>query len=302
MMNESAILQKLKSKSKNKGLPFQLILRLFCQEEFLRRLSFSSYKDKLILKGGLFLFSYSGYESRPTMDIDFLARNLSNNRDEMKKVIELIISEESVNIFVDFEVKSVEDIAEMKAYHGVRLKLIATIANTKTPFDIDIGIGDVVVPDVKSITVPTQLEGFNPPVLASYSLESTIAEKLEAMFARMETSSRMKDYYDIFFLASNYDFNGEILREAIQKTFKQRNTVCDLISLKRIEGMWENSNMQKRWDAFTKKSLGRGLEYRDIIKVIVEFVEGPITSIENEQGYKQQWLSSDLSWYGEPYT
>ena len=95
MINERLILQKLRSKATSKGMPFQLVLQLFCQEEFLRRLERSEFKNKLILKGGLFLFSYSGFESRPTMDIDFLARHLSNDREEMKKVID------SINSFSD---------------------------------------------------------------------------------------------------------------------------------------------------------------------------------------------------------
>jgi len=86
MNTEKSTLQKLKNKARSKGIPFQLMLQLFCQEEFLRRLERSAYNDRLILKGGLFLFSYSGFESRPTMDIDFLALHLSNDQEDMKKI------------------------------------------------------------------------------------------------------------------------------------------------------------------------------------------------------------------------
>ncbi len=236
-----------------------MILQFFCQEEFLRRLEKSDYKDDLVLKGGLFLFSYSGFEGRPTMDIDFLAKNISNDREVMTKVIETIISEITENSFIEFTIRLTENIAEMKAYHGVRIKVMAVIGNTKTPFDIDIGIGDIVIPSVSEILIPTQLDGFKPPVVTSYSLESTIAEKLEAMIDRMETTSRMKDYYDVYYLAQNYDFEGgKFLSEAIKQTFEKRNTACNLESLERIMDMHNNTEMLQRWIAFTKKKSGNG--------------------------------------------
>lgn len=264
MSKERGILQKLKSRAKSKGLPYQLILQLFCQEEFLRRLSESEYRNKLILKGGLFLFSYSGYESRPTMDIDFLARELSNDRNEMEKVIEEILQVQTENDFISF--------------------------------DIDIGVGDVVVPEIKTINIPTQLKEFQQPIIASYSLESTIAEKLEAMFDRMELSSRMKDYYDIFYLASNYDFNCTILKEAIEKTFEKRATVCSRESLERISKIHTDPGMSQRWQAFTKRSLGVQLEFELVTQLIYQFAKTPIISIEEEGTDSSVW-SKDMKSY-----
>lgn len=73
MMNiTKSVLQKLKNKSQNSGLSFQLLLQLFCQEEFLRRISYSEFQNKLLLKGGLFLYLITNFESRPTMDMIFL--------------------------------------------------------------------------------------------------------------------------------------------------------------------------------------------------------------------------------------
>lgn len=299
MINERMILQKLKSKATSKGIPYQLLLQLFCQEEFLRRLERSEFNDKLILKGGLFLFSYSGFESRPTMDIDFLARHLSNDKEEMKKVIDRICQISTENEFVQLEIRAIENIAEIKAYHGVRLKMVATIANTKTPFDIDIGLGDIIVPSVNEVEIPTQLDGFVSPKVASYSLESTIAEKLEAMFDRMETTSRMKDYYDIYYLASHYDFEGEILKEAISRTFTNRGTDCTMSSLNRIATMNMESNMLNRWKAFTKKSLAVSLDFEIVIQLIITFIEPLIHSIEEDKEMKKRWSKNHLNYIGK---
>lgn len=289
MNREKIILQKLKSKATSKGMPFQLMLQLFCQEEFLRRLDRSEFHNLLILKGGLFLFSYSGFESRPTMDIDFLAQQLSNDEGEMENIINSISQVKTENEFIRFEIKSTEVIAEMKAYHGVRLKMLAMIANTKTPFDVDIGIGDIIVPAANEIEIPTQLEGFIPPKVASYSLESTIAEKLEAMFDRMETTSRMKDYYDIYYLASHYDFDGSILMEAISQTFTNRGTDCTTRSLNRIALMYMDSSLINRWKAFTKKSLAVSIYFEDVIQLIITFIEPLISSIEEGKMINKRW-------------
>ncbi len=296
MTNEKIILQKLKSKAATKGMPFQLMLQLFCQEEFLRRLERSEYKEKLILKGGLFLFSYSGFESRPTMDIDFLALHLSNDKDEMKIVIKSICQVTTENDFIKIDIKSTENIAEMKAYHGVRLKMLATIANTKTPFDVDIGLGDVIVPSVNEVEISTQLDGFIPPRLASYSLESTIAEKLEAMFDRMETTSRMKDYYDIYYLACHYDFEGRILMEAIRQTFLNRGTDCTMGSLKRIAVIYKDSNMINRWTTFTNKTLGVTLNFEIVVHLIIEFIEPLVHSIEEGSLILKNWNKDYLKY------
>ena len=56
----------------------------------------------------------------------------------------------------------------------------------------------------------------------TYSIETTVAEKTDAILSLMEFSSRMKDYYDIYYLANKFDFEGEVLAEALKKTFANR--------------------------------------------------------------------------------
>jgi len=230
------------------------------------------------------------------MDIDLLAREVSNDQNDIRRLIKEIINTESENDFVSFEIKTAENIAQQKAYHSVRIKIIAMIANTKTPFAVDIGIGDVIVPNENYLQLQTQLEGFSSPKLLSYSLESTIAENLEAMFDRMETTSRMKDYYDIFNLASNYNFDGDILKNAISQTFINRGTPCDLISLERVSLMYKNDDMQKRWVTFTKKSLGIDLSFNEVIDVIVRFVIEPINAFVEDTILDKVWLYEQLEY------
>lgn len=102
---------------------------------------------------------------------------------------------------------------------------MARIKNTRTPFSIDFGVGDVIVPKQEKRKIPTQLDNFPAPTVNTYSLETTIAEKIDAILSLMEFSSRMKDYYDIYYLANRFDFDGATLTKALKKTFENRGHV-----------------------------------------------------------------------------
>ena len=196
------VLARLKNKAAESGRTYQLCLQLFCQEEFLRRLEKSRYADNLILKGGLFIYSVTNFDSRVTVDVDFLLREVPNTPEKLKPVLEEIIRTSTGNDFVRFEIKEIAPIAVVKKYAGIGVSLVARIKNTRTPFSIDFGVGDVIVPKQEKRKIPTQLDNFPAPTVNTYSLETTIAEKIDAILSLMEFSSRMKDYYDIYYLAT----------------------------------------------------------------------------------------------------
>ncbi len=110
----SSILARLKNESKKKGVSLQQIINLFCQEEFIRRLSKSTYKDNVILKGGFLLYSISNFTGRPTIDADFLLINYSNDLDRIKKLVDEVISSSNKNEFVELNIKNLEVIGELK--------------------------------------------------------------------------------------------------------------------------------------------------------------------------------------------
>ena len=229
----ASVLARLKNKSKKKGRSYQLCLQLFCQEEFLRRLEKSKYSENLVLKGGLFIYSVTDFDSRVTVDVDFLLRRVPNTPEQLKKVLEDIISTPTGNEFVTFEITGIAPISVTKKYAGIGASLVARIKNTKTPFSIDFGVGDVIVPNQEKRRIPTQLEDFVAPTVNTYSLETTIAEKIDAILNLMEFSSRMKDYYDIYYLANKFDFDGAILTEALRKPLKIVATYLLLSNLNR---------------------------------------------------------------------
>ena len=216
----ASILARLKNKASESGRSYQLCLQLFCQEEFLRRLEKSRYAENLVLKGGLFIYSLTDFDSRVTIDVDFLLRQMPNTPEQLEAILNEIIATETGNDYISFKIKNVVPIALEKKYAGIGASLVATIKNTRTPFSIDFGVGDVIVPRQEKRRIPTQLDNFEAPVVNTYSLETTIAEKIDAILFLMEFSSRMKDYYDIYYLANKFDFDGATLTEALRKLLR----------------------------------------------------------------------------------
>lgn len=269
----ASVLTKLKNKAKESGRSYQLCLQLFCQEEFLRRLENSRYANNFVLKGGLFIYTLTEFESRVTMDIDFLLQRLPNTPQQLKTVIEEIILTDTGNDYISFEVRNIQPIAVAKKYAGITASLMAKIKNTKTPINIDFGVGDVIIPRQEKRAIPTQLAEFEKPVVNTYSLETTIAEKIDAILDLMEYSSRMKDYYDIYYLSKHFEFDSEILSEAMRKTFANRNHSFSKEQFDQVMQFGTNPEMKKKWHFFARKININDIDFEEVMREIKEFLE-----------------------------
>ena len=292
----SSVLARLKNKAKESGRSYQLCLQLFCQEEFLRRLEKSKYVDNLVLKGGLFIYSLTEFDSRVTVDVDFLLKRIPNTPEQLRKVVEDIIAVETGNDFVTFEIKDVAPIAVAKKYAGIGVALNGKIKNTRTPFSIDFGVGDVIVPKQEKRRIPTQLDDFVAPVINTYSIETTVAEKIDAILSLMEFSSRMKDYYDIYYLSHKFDFEGKVLYEAIGKTFTNREHDFTFEQFKQIMTFDSDDGMQKKWKAFTKKIDVEMEDFSAILQSINKFLLEPYTAVINGTIFEKQWVANQGGW------
>lgn len=292
----SSVLARLKNKSKESGRSYQLCLQLFCQEEFLRRVEKSKYAENLVLKGGLFLYSITNFDSRVTVDVDFLLRSMPNTPEQLEAILNEIIAEDTGNDFITFEIRSVTPIAVAKKYAGIGASIIARIKNTKTPFGIDFGVGDVIVPYQEKRKLPTQLPDFNSPTVNTYSIETTIAEKLDAILSLMEFSSRMKDYYDIYYLANKFDFDGTTLTEALKKTFANRNHNFTIEQFRQMIEFDSDDAMQKKWKAFVKKINIKTDDFEIVLKTIKNFLLYPYVSATEGSVYKKLWEASTNEW------
>lgn len=273
----ASVLARLKNKAAESGRSYQLCMQLFCQEEFLRRVEKSRYADNLVLKGGLFLYTLTNFDSRVTVDVDFLLRQMPNTPEQLQAVLEEIIATDTGNDFITFEIKSVEPIAIAKKYAGIGASMIARIKNTRTPFSIDFGVGDVIVPQQEKRTIPTQLPDFEAPTVNTYSLETTVAEKLDAILSLMEFSSRMKDYYDLYYLANHFEFDNAVLAEAMRKTFANRGHHFTVDQFEQVTGFDSDEAMQKKWKAFVRKIDTETDDFSTVLKTIKAFLTEPFT-------------------------
>ncbi len=292
----ASVLARLKNKAAESGRSYQLCLQLFCQEEFLRRLEKSKYAENLVLKGGLFIYSLTDFDSRVTVDVDFLLRQMPNTPEQLKTVLEEIIATPTGNDFITFEIKDVAPIAVAKKYAGIGASVVARIKNTKTPFSIDFGVGDVIVPKQEKRKIPTQLSDFDAPTVNTYSLETTIAEKLDAILSLMEFSSRMKDYYDIYYLANKFDFDGATLTEALRKTFENRGHSFTVEQFEQVMGFDRDGSMQKKWKAFVRKIDTKTDDYGTVLKTIKIFLTKPFAATVENKEFIQQWSAYSGKW------
>ena len=292
----ASVLARLKNKAQISGRSYQLCLQLFCQEEFLRRLEKSKYSDNLVLKGGLFIYTLTDVDSRVTVDVDFLLRQMPNTPEQLKTVLEEIIATPTGNDFITFEIKDVVPIAVAKKYAGIGASIVARIKNTKTPFSIDFGVGDVIVPKQEKRKIPTQLSDFDAPTVNTYSLETTIAEKLDAILDLMEFSSRMKDYYDIYYLANKFDFDGGTLTKALKKTFENRGHAFTIEQFEQVMAFAENDAMQKKWKAFCRKIDTKTDDFNTVLKTIKEFLIEPFIAAVENIDFTESWSASSGKW------
>ncbi len=292
----ASVLARLKNKAKESGRSYQLCLQLFCQEEFLRRLEKSQYAENLVLKGGLFIYSVTAFDSRVTVDVDFLLRNVPNTPEQLQTVIETIISTPTGNDFVTFEIKDIAPIAVAKKYAGIGVSLVARIKNTKTPFSIDFGVGDIIVPKQEKRKIPTQLDGFTEPTVNTYSLETTIAEKIDAILSLMEFSSRMKDYYDIYYIANKFDFDGATLTEALRKTFENRGHTFTVEQFELVMAFDNDEAMQKKWKAFVRKIDTKIDDFSTVLKTIKTFLSEPFIAAMEYKELAKQWSVRNGGW------
>ena len=292
----ASVLARLKNKAKESGRSYQLCLQLFCQEEFLRRLEKSKYAENLVLKGGLFIYSLTDFDSRVTVDVDFLLRKIPNTPEQLKVVLEEIIATRTGNDFISFEIKDVSPIAIAKKYAGIGASMITQIKNTRTPFGIDFGVGDVIVPKQKKRKIPTQLADFEAPTVNTYSLETTVAEKLDAILSLMEFSSRMKDYYDLYYLANKFDFDGATLTEALKRTFENRGHHFTIEQFEQVTAFGRDDAMRKKWKAFCRKIDTKTDDFDTVLRTIKAFLTKPFYAVVKNSQHDEQWSAQNNFW------
>lgn len=289
---EASVRQRLLNKAKNDVRPFNEMLQYYAMERFLYRLSQSAHAERFILKGALMLRAWCSPEIRPTMDIDMLGRT-SNEEGSIIAKIKDVISVDSAPDGLIFDLNSIraETITEDADYEGIRVRFLGNLDNARVHMQIDIGFGDIVHPEPVEMELPTILESPAPRLLC-YSRESAIAEKFEAMLKLGELNSRMKDYYDIWLLSRQFDFDGKELTEAIRLTLEHRGTTLPEVIVSFAQEFIDAKQVQ--WTAFHKR-LGQEhvpADFGEVVAAVEAFLKPVVSAQMSGTQTPYQWSAS----------
>ncbi|MCW8961338.1 MAG: nucleotidyl transferase AbiEii/AbiGii toxin family protein, partial [Ignavibacteriaceae bacterium] len=249
-------------------------------------------RSQFILKGAFLLMTNRISKFRPTKDIDFLGLSVSSDVKDctvMIKEIAEINTDDGVEFIADkIEGKKIKEGAD---FDGVRIKVPYKMDTIKGYFSIDIGFGDKITTGPYEIDYPTLLD-FPSPKIFVYSFDSAVAEKFEAIVKLNFVTSRMKDFYDLNFIAENNSFNRTVLREAIIETFENRGTNLEDKYIVFDKAFKNNQQKQTQWESFIKlNKLDLKISFNDVVTRIQSFIE-PIF----DEKTKTRWNSKKWQW------
>jgi len=268
-----SIRTKLLNVAKKENVFYQTILTRYFQERLLYRMSQSRYRNNFYLKGGALMYAYERFAARPTLDIDFLGNNISNEGTSIIAAFKEICSVpfEEDGVIFDVEHITAQNITEFKDYHGIRLSIPVKMDSIAQVLTMDIGFGDVVTPSPVNLDFPILLEHLPCANILAYSLETVIAEKMHAIIDLADQSSRMKDYYDLHRILKEEKYDPEVLQEAIIRTFENRHTPYDENTMFFRKDFGINQQMEARWKAFMRKiTKATDLSFSEVVGFIQE--------------------------------
>jgi predicted nucleotidyltransferase component of viral defense system len=272
----ASVRQRLLNLATERKEDFGLVLTRYGLERFLYRLSVSPHRDSFVLKGALLLQLWTAETYRPTRDLDLLRRGVSNT--SYRKIFSEVCSQKVADDGLTFlpDTIRVERIRDDEAYEGVRVRVEARLGKVRVALQIDVGLGDAIVPGPEELEYPTLLK-FPAPRLHSYSKESVVAEKFEAIVKLGMANSRMKDFYDLWVLAQRFEFRSITLAAAIRATFERRRTTLPSSSpLALRPDFYDLPTKQTQWRAFLRKSGLRGDSSLQKIILIIEMFVMPV--------------------------
>lgn len=275
MINIESIKAKIRNLAKNNNLSSQEVLQMFLFERFLERLSKSDYKSNFVIKGGFLVSSLIGINNRTTMDMDSTIKGIPLTEENITKVVNSIINIE-VNDGIQFEIKDVNYIRENDEYENFRVSLVASIGKTKNLMKLDLTTGDAITPREIEYSYPCIFHEKNIEVLA-YPIETIIAEKYESIIKRNITTTRMRDFYDLYTLYNlkKDKIDIDILSTAIKRTSSKRESSQIMkISEEIIEDIQNDPYLKELWDVYVNENKYIGdLSFDNVVDVITIICE-----------------------------
>ena len=260
-------------------------------ERFLYRLSTTPHRARFVLKGALMLHVWDAPLARATKDLDLLG-HLENSLENLERVVREVCTADVDLDGMAFDPATVkaERIKEDADYEGVRVRFVGLLGKARVAMQIDVAFGDVVTPGAVDITYPALLD-FPAPTLSGYPRETAVAEKFQAMVYLRTLNSRMKDFYDVWLLASQFAFDGALLAKAISATFANRATAIDVAPIAFTPDFTEQASTQAQWTAFRKKLPHAECpeSLSEVVPVLADFLLPIARACESLESFDQRW-------------
>jgi hypothetical protein len=292
----ASVRARLLNLARERGEPFERLAARYALERLLCRLGQSVHQKQFILKGALLFPLWSSASSRPTQDLDLLGQGdstIARLEQVFRELCCELVEEDGIRFQAD-TIRGIQ-IREDQVYEGVRISLVAELAEARLRLQVDIGFGDVVTPAPEEAEYPTILD-YPAPRLLVYPRETVIAEKFQAMVVLGIANSRMKDFYDIRVLARSFSYQGELLCQAIRATFDRRRTlVPPSPPLALTRAFFEDRTKQEQWRGFLHRSRLEATEssFADVVGCLREFLIPPMVALARDEPF-------DLAWTGAP--
>lgn len=286
-----SIRQRLLNQAKQRNHTLDELVQYYAMERLLYRLSISTYAENFVLKGALLLRVHSVDLSRITRDIDFLGRNVSNAPMALLQVFKdaLSLTVEEDGLRFDLDHIETSEIKKDADYKGIRLIFRGTLDSIKFRIQADIGFGDIVHPSPLWIEYPVLLD-HQVPVLLGYTKESAVAEKFHAIVVLDRINTRLKDFYDIWFLAQHFSFQKSAVALALEKTFQNRKTALPTELPFSFTTTWiQDTARQSQWKAFLKKNRLEVVSLQDVVSCIERFVLPVLESLARSEKEEATW-------------
>jgi predicted nucleotidyltransferase component of viral defense system len=287
----ASVKARLGSKARELGKPVEYMYLHYGIERFLYRLSQSSYADNLILKGGLAFLTFDASFPRPTRDIDFLGfgdRDIATFENIVREICEVPVDRDDGLTF-DLDSIQAETIQEQNAYEGIRARFAVYLERSRIRIQIDVGFGDAVYPAPEIQSYPVLLEDQPVPRIRTYPPETILAEKIHTIIRFDTLNSRLKDFYDIWYLSETRDIDGNTICEAIEMTFSRRETPVPAAFRDTFFEEFASLNAS-RWPAFQRK-LQIDEELPVMLDRVQAFAASLLAAVALQQPFDSQWVA-----------
>jgi predicted nucleotidyltransferase component of viral defense system len=283
----------LQQQARRDARPFDELLALYTLEGFLTRLAGSQHKSNLVLKGGLLLAAYDA--RRPTRDADFAARQVTNDVEEVTRLVQEIAAIRADDgLAFDIDSARGEVIRDEDAYSGVRVHLDCRLASAKTYLNVDVNVGDPISPAPEPIHIPRLLDKGETIDLVGYPLAMIHAEKIVTALQRGTVNTRSRDFADIYLLSRQHPIDGADLEMALQAVAQHRGAHLAPLA-EALAGYAEVPGVQSKWSAWRRRQqLDDRLpeSFADVLEQVYPFTDPAIAG----RTANAQWLPGDLAW------